>query len=141
MEATVRILDEIGEPALQPLGELSNATQTMDELFKITADEVIYNMEQCTKKRHVVCQKLYANLLIVLVFVEPELMGAASLYMLTNVMSFGLTPISPLAFACYGGTLVAIEQFDSACRLGKRSHLYVFCAAISSLTAIFITAW
>jgi len=118
MEATVRILDEIGEPALRPLGELSNDMSTIDEIFQTTTDEFIYNMMQCTEKRHVVCQKLYANLLLVLVFVEPALMGAASLYMLRNVMSFGLTPISPLAFASYGGTLAAIGQYDSACRLG-----------------------
>ena len=116
----MRILDDIGEPAVEPLGELSNQIRKMDEMLQITTDESIYNMELCTEKRHVVCQKLYANLLLVLHFVEPALIGSASLHMLTNVMSFGLTPISPLAFAYYGGTLAATGQYELACRLGTR---------------------
>jgi len=119
MEATLSILDHIGEPALRSLGELSDEMRAIDEIFKNTADESIYNMRPCTEKRHVVCQKLYANLLYVVNFVEPALIGVASLHMVKNVMSFGLTPVSPLAFAWYGATLVAVGQFDSACRLGR----------------------
>ena len=125
MEAMLMIFGEIGEPTLKPLGELSNEMRAMGEMFQNTTDDSIYNTKHCTEKRHAVCQTLYANLLLVLHFVQPAWMGAASLYMVTNVMSFGLTPTSVIAFAFYGGTLAAIGQYESACRLGTISRFHL----------------
>merc|ERR1712194_66760 len=54
-------------------------------------------------------------------FTEPSLKGDVSLRMVDLTLKSGFTPLCPLAFAYYGGTLVSMgnEHMSEASRLGR----------------------
>jgi hypothetical protein len=103
--------------------KLNNKMQVMNLHLKNITDESILNMRETDNRRIVVLLKTYALLANMLMFTEPSLKGDVSLRMVDLTLKSGFTPLCPLAFAYYGGTLVSMgnEHMSEASRLGERN--------------------
>ena len=123
--AMLRLLSEIQE---KPLREIGDNTLMADidgmnlKLRQYTDDYICnINMQENQIKRTVILQQLFSNLILMMQYVKPALIGSASLRMVELAMSNGvsLSPIAPLAFAYYAQTLTAIGNNTEGCRLGE----------------------
>ncbi len=128
MDTTLTIFKQLGEAPLRPLTDpsLDRDMQAMNTHICQMQDESIINMQPSTNKQYIRLMKLYANLGDILHYLNPPLLGAASLRTLELVFKFGLTPLTPLAFACYGEVQASFGNLEFGCRLGKfRTPLYI----------------
>lgn len=121
MTSSLGVLSQLGEVPLRDMGDTSLHTDmlVMNRKLQNTSDDVILNMqENMISKKTVSIMKLLANLLHVLHFAKPSLLGDTSLKMVELTMSNGLVPSSPFAIGCYGEVLVAAGNVAEGCRLG-----------------------
>lgn len=120
IESTFKILIQLGEQLPRPMGEtrLMNDIQAMNDTLLATTDADILNMREITDRKMFILLKLYAILVNALHLAKPSLVGAVALQMVALTMNFGLTAISPLAFAFYGELLVSLGMLGDGCRFG-----------------------
>ena len=125
MTSSLGVLSQLGEVPLRDMGDTSLHTDmlVMNRKLQNTSDDVILNMQEnmtlnMTSKKTVSIMKLLTNLLHVLHFAKPSLLGDTSLKMVELTMSNGLVPSSPFAIGCYGEVLVAAGNVAEGCRLG-----------------------
>lgn len=121
MESTFTILVQVGEELPLPLGDnkLNGDIQVMNGTLQNMSDDSILNMKEATSERNGIVLKLYSNLILILQYHNPSLKGAVSLRMVDLTMKSGLSPTSPVAFACYGELLANIGEITEGCRLGR----------------------
>jgi hypothetical protein len=121
--AMLRLLSEIQEKPLREIGDNTLIADIDDMNLKLRqyTDDYIcnINMQENQIKRTVILQQLYSNLILMMQYVKPALIGSASLRMVELAMSNGVSPIAPLAFAYYAQTLTAIGNNTEGCRLGE----------------------
>ena len=124
MDSTFDTLLHAGEELPRAMGDvkLTNAIQRMNDILQKTSEDYVLNMQQTNNKKIITLQKIYSNLADLLHFIKPPLICAVSLRMVELTLSEGLTPYSPLAFACYGQMLMGSGNLAEGCRLG----MYVF---------------
>ena len=101
--------------------KLSIDMQATNGALQRMADDYVLNMQQTNNKKIITLQKIYSNLADLLHFIKPCLIGAVSLRMVELTLSEGLTPYSPLAFACFGQMLMVSGNLAEGCRLGTSS--------------------
>ena len=110
MESILEILNKLGEAAPRPMGDSTLMTD-IDDMNKVLhdrSDDSLLNMQDTKDKKLVALHQLYSDLVHVLYFVKPALIGSVSLRMIELTMSKGITPTAPIAFAYYGTTLAAM---------------------------------
>ena len=95
----------------------------MNKVLHDRSDDSLLNIQESKDKKLVALHQLYSDLVHVLYFVKPDLIGSVSLRMIELTMTKGLTPTSPLSFAYYGSTLAAMGKVEEGCRLGECSML------------------
>ena len=129
MESILGILTKLGEAAPRPMGESTLMTDidAMNKVLHDRSDDSLLNMQDTKDKKLVALHQLYSDLVHVLYFIKPDLLGSLSLRMIELTMAKGLTPTSPFSFAYYGMALAAMGEVEKACRLGEYSlyHDYV----------------
>jgi hypothetical protein len=121
MDAMLGILAKLEEKPLRDMGDstlITDITATNVRLQQLT-DDCICNMQENQMKRSIALNKLYADLAHVLLFANPNLVADVSLRMVQFMLSKGITPTAPLAFAYYGQTLSAMGNISKGCRLGE----------------------
>ena len=128
MESTFTILVQVGEELPLPLGDnkLNGDIQVMNGTLQNMSDDSILNMKEATSERNGIVLKLYSNLILILQYHNPSLKGAVSLRMVDLTMKSGLSPTSPVAFACYGELLANIGEITEGCRLGMKLCISTF---------------
>ena len=124
MDSTFDTLLQTGEELPRSVGDakLSSDMQVTNDSLQKISDDYVLNLQQTNKKKIITVQKIYYNLADLLNFTQPSLICAVSLRMVELTLSEGLTPYSPLAFACYGQMLMGSGNLAEGCRLG----MYVF---------------
>jgi len=123
MESILEILNKLGEAAPRPMGDSALMTD-IDAMIKVLhdrSDDSLLNIQDTKDKKLVALHQLYSDLVQVIYFVKPALIGSVSLRMIELTMTKGMTPTSPLSFAYYGSTLAAMGKVEKACRLGECS--------------------
>lgn len=125
MESILEILNKLGEAAPRPMEEITSMTDidAMNKVLHDRSDDSLLNIQESKDKKLVALHQLYSDLVHVLYFVKPDLIGSVSLRMIELTMTKGLTPTSPLSFAYYGSTLAAMGKVEEGCRLGECSML------------------
>ena len=123
MDSTFDTLLQAGEELPRSMGDakLSSDMQVTNEALRKLSDHDVINMQQTNKKKIITLQKIYSHLAELLHFIKPCLIGAVSLRMVELTLSEGLTPYSPLAFACFGQMLMVSGNLAEGCRLGTSS--------------------
>ena len=123
MDSSFDTLLPAGEELPRSMGDakLSIDMQATNGALQRMADDYVLNMQQTNNKKIITLQKIYSNLADLLHFIKPCLIGAVSLRMVELTLSEGLTPYSPLAFACYGQMLMVSGNLAEGCRLGTSS--------------------
>ena len=138
MESFLSIIQQCGEELPLPIGneKLNNAMQVVNQTLQNTSDKSILTMGETNSKKVVILMKIYAELVNLLVFAEPSLVGAVSLRMIDLTLKSGLTSACPCAFTFYGGTLVSMgnEYLTEACRLGEKCLLMSLCFSCTKKT-------
>ena len=125
MESILEILNKLGEAAPRPMEEITSMTDidAMNKVLHDRSDDSLLNIQESKDKKLVALHQLYSDLVHVLYFVKPDLIGSVSLRMIELTMTKGSTPTSPLSFAYYGSTLAAMGKVEEGCRLGECSML------------------
>jgi hypothetical protein len=127
IEASLEILLLFGENLPRSSGDKKLRT----DLYQIirfllsTSDDSIYGMQECSNKYTATLINVYVGLAHVLHYQQPWQVGSVSLRMVELTLKTGLSAKSPLAFAHFGGVLVAEGFMGEGRRLGE-SYLYVF---------------
>ena len=121
IESSFRILLQFGEAIPRAMGdtELGIDIDQMTYFIQSTSDASIYNMQENKDKKMTALIKLYVYLAIALQYFMPWLVGSVSLRMVELTMKTGLSPMSPQAFAYFGGLLVSMGNVSIGCRLGE----------------------
>jgi len=133
MESIFDILTKLGEDIPRAIdGKLMKAIDTMNKVLHDRSDDSLLNMQDTKDKKLVALHQLYSDLVHVLYFVKPALIGSVSLRMIELTMSKGITPTAPIAFAYYGTTLAAMGKVEEGCRLGRLAVKLVEKNALSS---------
>lgn len=115
------MLKEIGEEPPKAFGEdkkLGERINAVNNILLNTTDDMILCMQKSTKKIDTL-QNFYSNLAQVLTFIKSSLMCDVSLRMVELTIQGGLTSVSALGFAYYGGAMTAMGRHDEGCRLGR----------------------
>ena len=124
IEASLAIVEQLGE--LLPLAmrdvKLKSKIDQMNHILKSTPDETICNMQENSDKRIASIFVLFAYLAHVTYYRRPWLVGSLSLRMVDLTMKTGLYPMSPVAFAIFGGVLSSIGYVNEGFRLGESFH-------------------
>ena len=124
MESIFDILTKLGEDIPRAIdGKLMMDIDAMNKVLHDRSDDSLFNIQYTKDKKLVALHQLYSDLVHVLYFVKPALIGSVSLRMIELTMSKGITPTAPIAFAYYGTTLAAMGKVEEACRLGECSIL------------------
>jgi len=127
MESIFDILTKLGEDIPRAIdGKLMKAIDTMNKVLHDRSDDSLLNIQDNKDKKFVALHQLYSDLVHVLYFVKPALIGSVSLRAIELTMTKGMTPTSPFSFAYYGMALAAMGKVEEACRLGECS-LYHDC--------------
>ena len=126
MELSLDILQQLGEPPLRPISDttLLADLKAMDVGIEHTSDNSILKMDTNNDKKHVFMMKLYSNLIHMLHFIQPSLLGSVSLRMVEKTLDAGFCSLTPLSLAYYGEVQVSLGVLSSGCRLGE--SLYFF---------------
>ena len=120
MESILEILNKLGEDIPRAIdGKLMMAIDTTNKVLYDRSDDSLLNIQDTKDKKLVALHQLYSDLVHVLYFVKPALIGSVSLRMIELTMSKGITPTAPIAFAYYGTTLAAMGKVEEGCRLGR----------------------
>ena len=129
MESILGILTKLGEAAPRPMGESTLMTDidAMNKVLHDRSDDSLLNMQDNKDKKLVALHQLYSDLIQVIYFIKPGLLGSLSLRMIELTMAKGITPTSPFSFVYFGSMLAAMGEVEKACRLGEYSlyHDYV----------------
>ena len=128
MESILEILTKLGEAAPRPMGESTLMTDidAMNKVLHDRSDDSLLNIQDTKDKKLVALHQLYSDLVSVLYFIKPALIGSLSLRMIELTMTKGITPTSPFSFVYFGSILAAMGEVEKACRLGECS-LYHDC--------------
>ena len=115
------ILAKLEEATLRDMGdsELSIDIAATNVRLQQLQDDCICNMQENQMKRSITLNKLYADLVHVLLFAKPALVADVSLRMVQFTLSKGITPTAPIGFAYYGQTLASMGNISKGCRLGE----------------------
>lgn len=121
IETSCRILLQFGEVIPRTMGDanLTIDIHQMAFILRSTSDASIYNMQENKDKKTTALINLYIHLAELLHYHRPWLVGSVSHRMVELTMQTGLTPMSPLVFATFGGHLVSIGYVPVGCRLGE----------------------
>ena len=128
MESIFDILTKLGEDIPRAIdGKLMMAIDTTNKVLYDRSDDSLLNIQDTKDKKLVALHQLYSDLIQVIYFVKPALIGSLSLRAIELTMTKGMTPTSPFSFAYYGMALAAMGEVEKACRLGEYSlyHDYV----------------
>jgi len=128
MESILDILTKLGEAAPRPMGDSTLMTD-IDDMNKVLhdrSDDSLLNIQDTKDKKLVALHQLYSDLIQVIYFIKPDLLGSVSLRAIELTMTKGMTPTSPFSFVYFGETLAAMGKVEEACRLGECS-LYHDC--------------
>ena len=119
--AIMEILAKLEEVPLRDMGDstLSTDIAAINVGLQQLTDDCICNMQENQMKRSIALNKLYADLAHVLLFANPNLVADVSLRMVQFMLSKGITPTTPLAFAYYGQVLASMGNICKGCRLGE----------------------
>ena len=126
IEASFGILVQFGEniPRAKDDNFRTGLYQIVHNLQSLS-DDSIYDMQECSDKCIATLINVYVGLAHVLHYQQPWHIGSVSLRMVELTLKTGLSAKSPLAFAHFGGVLVAKGFIGEGCRLGE-SYPYVF---------------
>lgn len=115
-----------------------------DEKLRIQIDQMdlpgdtICNLQENNEKRMTTLLSLYSHLAHIAHYHQPRLVGSLSLRMVEITMKTGLSAMSPLAFAYFGGVLVKVGRISEGCRLGKSFRIYFVLNEVPSPDTLFI---
>jgi len=126
MESILEILNKLGEAAPRPMGDSALMTD-IDAMIKVLhdrSDVSLLNMQDNKDKKFVALHQLYSDLIQVIYFIKPDLLGSLSLRMIELTMAKGKTPTSPFSFVYFGSMLAAMGKVEKACRLGECSFYH-----------------
>jgi hypothetical protein len=127
IEASLAILVQFGEVLPRAMGDekLRSDIDQMNCFLLSQSDDVIYNTQENKDKKMTTLINLYAYLSHITHYRRPWLVGSLSLRMVELAVKTGLSPMSPVAFAIFGGVLVTSGKISEGCRLGEsfRSNL------------------
>lgn len=121
VEAMFKILEQLGEEPLQPMGnpQLTMAIQTMNNTIKQTTDDTFLSIEETEERNVLTLIRVYGFLMHLLHYRKQHFMASASLRLLELTLKHGLTPKSPIAFAYYGEVVSSMNEISLAMRLGE----------------------
>jgi hypothetical protein len=121
IEASLAILVQFGEVFPGAMGDekLRNDIDQMNCFLQSQSDDVIYNMQENTNKKMTTLANLYAYLAHTTHYRRPWLVCSLSLRMIELALKTGLSPMSPVGFAIFGGILVTSGKISEGCRLGE----------------------
>ena len=130
MKSILEILTKLGEAAPRPMGESTLMTDidAMNKVLHDRSDDSLLNIQNSKDKKLVALHQLYSDLIQVIYFIKPDLLGSVSLRgMIELTMSKGSDSYISLFVRCIlETTLAAMDKVEEACRLGECS-LYHDC--------------
>ncbi len=121
IESSFGILLQFGEDIPRAIGE-TDLVIDIDQMINIlqsTSNDSFYNMQENNDKKITALINMYVYLADTTYYFKPWLLGSVSLRMVELTMKTGLSPMSPLVFAYFGGLLVTIGYVSIGCRLGE----------------------
>ena len=132
IESSFGILIQFGEDIPRAIREadLGIEIDNIINILQSTLDDSIYSMQENKDEKITALINLYVYLADTMYYFKPWLLGSVTLRMVELTMNTGLSVLSPLVFANFGGLLVTIGYVSIGCRLGEL-HDNVLCSLIA----------
>jgi len=118
----LKLLIELGEDPPRVMGDstLKADIDAMNQVLQSRSNDSLLKMPQANDKKVATLLRLYADLVLVLHFLDKQhLIASVSLKMIDITIKNGMTPTAPLSFAYYGELLAYTGQIEGGCRLGR----------------------
>lgn len=121
VESCLSILSELGEGLPRTISR-DDAVKKISETLLILegiADEDLLNYRRCTSRKKLMAMKFLAKLENACQEVNPALQPIVTLKMIKLTISHGMSPVSPIAFAYFGGLVANLGNVRGGHRFAR----------------------